>query len=116
MSDSLRPPPRDPALVLWTVGGTLIALAVVAVALAAASGGRLHPGGHATPALHLHAPHWPLLMRQGLAIKLHLGAALTALMIGVVLMVGVKGSTLHRTLGWTWVAAMGATQVQPKVR
>jgi uncharacterized membrane protein len=31
---------------------------------------------------------------------------LMALAIGIVLLAGVKGSRLHRALGWTWVLAM----------
>ena len=40
-----------------------------------------------------------------------LRAASTAFAIGVVLLRGVKGSGLHRKLGYTWVAAMAVTAV-----
>ena len=40
-----------------------------------------------------------------------MAAALTALVIGVVLLAGVKGDRLHRTLGWLWVLAMATTAV-----
>ena len=36
---------------------------------------------------------------------------LTALGIGTVQLLGVKGTTLHRTLGWGWVVAMGTTAI-----
>jgi len=61
--------------------------------------------------MRLHAPDWSLLAAQPLAIKLHLTAALTALVIGVALMTRLKGTGLHKTLGWTWVVAMGVTAV-----
>lgn len=61
--------------------------------------------------LRPHAPDWSLLAAAPLAIKIHLTAALTALVIGSVLMTRVKGTGLHKTLGWTWVAAMGVTAV-----
>ncbi|MBY0562636.1 MAG: DUF2306 domain-containing protein [Hyphomonadaceae bacterium] len=42
---------------------------------------------------------------------MHLLAALTALAIGIVLLIGVKGTAAHRALGWGWVAAMGVTAI-----
>lgn len=58
-----------------------------------------------------HAPDWRLLMAAAPVIQLHVVAAITALAIGTVLLIGVKGTRLHRTLGWAWVVAMGATAV-----
>lgn len=54
----------------------------------------------------LHAPDWGLLAAQPLVIQLHLGAALAALVIGALLMLGRKGVTFHRRAGWLWVGAM----------
>lgn len=59
----------------------------------------------------LHAPRWGLFLAAPSAIQIHVAAALIALAIGVVLLAGVKGDRLHRTLGWAWVAAMGTTAV-----
>lgn len=59
----------------------------------------------------VHAPRWPLLLTASGAIQIHVAAALIALVIGVVLLAGVKGDRLHRTLGWLWVLAMGTTAV-----
>ncbi len=59
-------------------------------------------------------PHTPDLSRIAAAptiIQVHLTAALTALVIGAVLMARVKGTALHKLLGWTWVLAMGTTAV-----
>jgi uncharacterized membrane protein len=58
-----------------------------------------------------HAPDWRLLLTSPPAIQIHVAAALTALAIGIVLLIGVKGNRLHRTLGWTWVWAMATTAV-----
>lgn len=58
-----------------------------------------------------HAPDWSLLIAAPSAIQIHVAAALTALLIGIVLLAGIKGTRLHRALGWTWVLAMGTTAV-----
>ena len=47
----------------------------------------------------------------GLIIQLHVLGALAAFGIGVVLLSGVKGTGLHRALGYSWVAAMGVAAV-----
>jgi uncharacterized membrane protein len=46
------------------------------------------------------------LVDASLMVKLHLAGALTAFVIGAILLCGVKGTGLHRKLGYTWVAAM----------
>lgn len=53
-----------------------------------------------------HAPDWALLVRQPWVVQLHIAAALTALLLGTVQLVGIKGTGLHRLIGWTWVVAM----------
>jgi uncharacterized membrane protein len=53
-----------------------------------------------------HAPDWGLLARQPLVIQLHIAAALTALLLGTVQLVGIKGTGPHRLIGWSWVVAM----------
>lgn len=59
----------------------------------------------------LHAPDWALLADQAPVLQIHIAAASLALMIGAVLLAGVKGNRLHRTLGWTWAVAMGTVAV-----
>lgn len=54
-----------------------------------------------------HAPRLDLLAHASLAIQLHVLAVIAALIIGLVLLAGVKGTRQHRTLGWGWVAFMG---------
>ncbi|MBN8530076.1 MAG: DUF2306 domain-containing protein [Caulobacterales bacterium] len=59
----------------------------------------------------IHAPDFGLLAGAPVTIQVHVAGALTALIIGTILLLGVKGNTLHRTLGWTWVIAMATTAV-----
>jgi uncharacterized membrane protein len=53
-----------------------------------------------------HAPDWGLLARQPWVIQLHIAAALLALLLGTVQLVGIKGTGVHRLVGWSWVVAM----------
>ncbi|MDX2233192.1 MAG: DUF2306 domain-containing protein [Hyphomonadaceae bacterium] len=57
----------------------------------------------------LKAPDFALVARQPPLLLLHLGAALTALAIGLFLMLRPKGVGLHKALGWMWVVAMAVT-------
>lgn len=59
--------------------------------------------------MHVHGPNMVILAAQPFAIKLHLATVLAAFAIGCVLMVGVKGTGLHRALGWSWVILMTTT-------
>ncbi len=47
----------------------------------------------------------------GLVIQLHVLGALSAFVIGAVLLRGVKGTAMHRKLGYAWVAAMALAAV-----
>ncbi len=51
-----------------------------------------------------HAPDLALFASLSPAIKIHLVAALAALVLGGVLMTVRKGRTFHRVAGWVWVA------------
>jgi uncharacterized membrane protein len=69
-------------------------------------------GGYAAQAhFQPHAPDFAKIAEAAPVIQLHLASALTALAIGVALMMRVKGTGLHKLLGWTWVLAMGSTAV-----
>ena len=102
-----------PARFLRTV---LIGIAVT-VALILAVGAAQGRGPVAVLAgfLHLkgqlHAPHLGLLAAAPIQIKIHVAAVSVALAIGVVLMLGLKGNTVHRTLGWIWVTAMATAAI-----
>ncbi len=92
--------PRALALRAALIGGVLLATL----------GWQLAHGGHLSiPAPHLHWPRWHLLAESPRIIQLHIAAALSALVSGSVLLAGVKGTTLHKRLGWTWVVAMFVT-------
>ena len=62
--------------------------------------------GLAAASMVAHAPDWALLARQPWVIQLHIAAALLALLLGTVQLVGIKGTGLHRLIGWSWVIAM----------
>lgn len=59
----------------------------------------------------LHAPDWALLASQPLKLQVHIAAALTALAVGIVIMMRPKGKAVHKALGWAWVTAMAVTAV-----
>jgi uncharacterized membrane protein len=106
------------SIALATPRGDVLRNAAVGVALAAGVVAVAAPGMFSGMAaflaergVHPHAPNLALVVAQPLAVKIHLTAALTALSIGVVLMARVKGTGLHKTLGWAWVVAMGITAV-----
>lgn len=44
-------------------------------------------------------------------VKVHVLAAVTAFFAGLLLLAGVKGNLMHRTLGYGWVVAMAATAI-----
>jgi uncharacterized membrane protein len=100
-----------------SLGRALIASTlVVAVIFALAAGPVLvsHPEAFVrsfTRAGALHAPNLAPLMHAPLAVQIHLATILAALGVTGVLLLGVKGSRLHRTLGWAWATAMLATAV-----
>ncbi len=81
--------------------------AIVVAALLPFSGQIVAAAGTMT----FHPPRWDLLNQISLALKIHILAALTALVIGSVLMLRPKGRGLHKALGWTWVVAMGVTAI-----
>jgi uncharacterized membrane protein len=58
-----------------------------------------------------HAPDWALWAALPVTIKIHVIAALSALGIGTIILFRPKGTGFHKTLGWSWVAAMATTAV-----
>ena len=61
------------------------------------------------------APHFRLnfepLLTAPLQIQMHVAGALTAFSIGLVLLCAPKGFGFHKSLGWSWVAAMTLTAI-----
>lgn len=55
---------------------------------------------------HPHAPNLSLLGHVTPVVLIHLFAALIAFGIGAIQILGPKGTTMHRILGWTWVVIM----------
>ncbi len=49
------------------------------------------------------------LIESGIAIQVHVVAALLTLGIGIYLMMAPKGFRMHRTFGWVWVISMAVT-------
>jgi uncharacterized membrane protein len=86
-----------------------LAMGVVAAIVGLSLGG----AWKAVPAMALtarpHAPDVTLFMSLSPAIKVHLAAALAALVLGGVLMTVRKGRTFHRVAGWVWVSLALAT-------
>jgi uncharacterized membrane protein len=109
MSEQAAPTP------FWRTGfavRALIATGVTVVIIGMALG----PSGFREVArrfggARLHAPRLELIAQAPPAIQLHLLTVLGSLAIGIVLMTGVKGARLHRTLGWSFVILMVATAV-----
>jgi uncharacterized membrane protein len=88
---------------------TLIGLAAVTAAIALAS-----PQAKAVMAwmgLHPRPPRLDLILAASPVIQLHIAGAVVALAIGTVLMIGIKGTRIHKVLGWAWVVAMLLTAV-----
>ena len=58
-------------------------------------------------------PHFRInfepLLAAPVQVQIHVACALTAFFIGVILLCAPKGFGFHKTMGWTWVVAMGLT-------
>jgi uncharacterized membrane protein len=84
-----------------------LALGIIAAALAPFFPAIFRGFSNAT----LHAPNWALWEQAPFVTQLHVFTALVALLIGTVILFRPKGRGLHKTLGWSWVIAMGITAV-----
>lgn len=92
----------------------LISVAVSAAILALAFGPRglasmLHLG--AASLWRPHAPNFAPLVHASLVLKIHLATIAAAFAIGTLQMVGPKGRTAHRILGWAFVGLLLFTAV-----
>jgi uncharacterized membrane protein len=106
MSSVSQTPPRR------RIGfGLQFALSMAAVAAVLAV--TLGPAGPAVARLagqaRLHAPDLALWAQLSLPIKIHLLTALSALVLGGVLMAVRKGRRFHRVAGWAWVSLVSVT-------
>lgn len=104
--DQTRPTPANPWLRIVPLGVVIVILGAAAwVATAGVSRG--FEGMH----MHPHAPNLALLMEAPLAVQLHLTAAVAAFALGLMQFVLPKGTGLHRTTGWIWVALIATAAV-----
>lgn len=87
--------------------GPVIALGIIAASMIPF----LPQIAHRLGDISLHAPNWSLWAHVPLIVHVHVYAALTALLVGTIILLRPKGRGLHKTLGWSWVAAMGTTAV-----
>jgi uncharacterized membrane protein len=99
----------EPSLKAETLSATLRRVALPAVAinlvllwlardqLARLAGASLHP------------PDWEPLLRAGWVVQLHLLAAISALLVALLILAGPKGTRAHRIFGWGWAVLMLTT-------
>jgi uncharacterized membrane protein len=72
------------------------------------------PAGQRTAILHywmnvrVPAPGFRLdvLLATPLSVQIHVAAAVVGVVVGLIIIMLPKGTSYHRLLGWTWVAAM----------
>jgi uncharacterized membrane protein len=86
-----------------------LSMAVVAIVLYLAMGPLGLPLLRMAGQAHLHGPDLGLWASLTLPIKIHLLAALAALVLGAVLMTVRKGRLFHRLAGWAWVSLVSVT-------
>lgn len=86
-------------------------LAALGLVLATVGPARLGLNFRSIDLSRVHAPDLDRIAQAPATVQLHLAAVLIALAVGGVLLIGVKGSRLHRALGWAWVLAMMAGAV-----
>lgn len=103
-----KSPERSTASWLITLAASAAASALVIAALVASP---YDVSAMMRASLRLKAPEFDLIARQSWVLQLHLATAVTALAIGIVIMLRPKGVGLHKTLGWSWVIAMAVTAV-----
>ncbi len=106
MSSVSQTPARKPITFGRTFALAMVAMVViVGISLNGAWGAVARLAASARP----HAPDLTLFASLTPAIKIHLLAALAALVLGGVLMTVRKGRTFHRVAGWVWVSLVAVT-------
>ena len=81
--------------------GVLILYAVIAAMML---------GGGNAGAVQFRVDFSPLL-RISAVLQAHIAGAVLSFLIGAVLLLGVKGRTVHRVLGYIWIVSMGVTAI-----
>jgi uncharacterized membrane protein len=100
-----------PSISFMALRSGLFALAVVAGIFLILGPGFWAASGRMIAAAHPHAPRLDLIAAASLPIKIHLATVLAAFALATVQMLGPKGRTMHRILGWTLVALLLTTAV-----
>ena len=100
-----------PSMTALAVRSGLIVLVVSAMIFLLLGPRTLSYIGQAAAGANLHAPRLELLAQASLAMKIHLGTVSAALVLATVQMVGPKGRTSHRMLGWMLVILLLTTAV-----
>ncbi|MDC7682635.1 DUF2306 domain-containing protein [Asticcacaulis sp. BYS171W] len=83
----------------------LLTVGVVGIAVWM-TGGDLSHIGEIIAQSRLHPPHFDLIAQSSLATQIHLSAACSAFLIGLYQLMGPKGHTPHRVLGYIWLCLM----------
>ena len=96
-------------LALQLAGSVAATLLLLSLALGPHFGERL--AAVTPPDWRPHPPNLSLLAAASPAVQAHVAAVALAIVIGGVLFAGVKGTRLHRWLGWSWVVFMAVTAV-----
>lgn len=86
-----------------------LSMAAAAVVVGLALGPLWGPVIRAVGGARPHAPDLAVFAGLSPAIKVHLFAALAALVLGAALMALRKGRRFHRLAGWAWVALVAVT-------
>ena len=100
--------PSIPSLALRSA---TVGIAVTAVIFLVLGPGFWAAMGRMIAVSHLHAPRLDLIAAASLPIKIHLYTVLAAFLLATVQMVGPKGRTMHRVMGWTLAALLMTTAI-----
>ena len=100
--------PRMGKLVLRNL---IIALVITAAILAAFGPAGWSAIGRAISNAHPHAPRLDLLAGAPAPIKIHLATVTAALALATFQMIGAKGRTTHRVIGWVLAVLLLVTAV-----
>src|SRR5436190_13587330 len=105
-----RPPRRDLSGRDWFNFFVRSLAITFFIAILATSGRIFSPAYWAVaPSFHPHWPNWAPLADASAVIRIHVATVLAAALVGMVLMMRIKGTTFHRTLGYFYMTAMFVT-------
>lgn len=91
--------------------GSLILVGGIVIVSVLATGGGWERMGSMVQGMSLHAPDFGLIAQRPLPLQIHLYAAVAAFVVGLYQLIGPKGKTPHRLLGWLWVVLILITAI-----